>query len=44
VTTVRPEDQLPLMLDNFRAMGSRMRRAERPRGGDGAKSAAGAQP
>jgi len=43
VTTVRPEDQLPLMLDNFRAMGPRMRRAERPRGEGPAKPEAGAQ-
>jgi peroxiredoxin len=43
VTTERPEDQLPLMIDNVRAMGPRLRRAERPRGGDAAKSEAGAQ-
>jgi mono/diheme cytochrome c family protein/peroxiredoxin len=43
VTTERPEDQLPLMLDNFRAMGSRMRKAQRPRNNDPAKQDAPAQ-
>jgi peroxiredoxin len=43
VTTARPEDQLPLMLDNFRAMGPRMKRAERPRGADAVKPDAAAQ-
>ena len=29
VTTDRPEDQMPLMVDNFRAMGPRMKKAEK---------------
>jgi hypothetical protein len=38
VTTDRPDDQLPLMLDNIRAMGPRMRKARSPRADAGATS------
>ncbi|MGE5192210.1 MAG: redoxin domain-containing protein [Deltaproteobacteria bacterium] len=43
VTTDRPEDQLPLMLDNFRAMGPRLKKAEKSRADEHPKSDSGAQ-
>jgi hypothetical protein len=38
VTTDRPEDQLPLMLDNLRALGPRLKRPGKPRGAKAASS------
>jgi hypothetical protein len=41
VTTDRPEDQMPLMLDNLQALGPRLKRPAKPHSDDAAKSDSG---